>query len=758
LSDKRKKNKDGKGGKSHLWIPDTEVSYVDYDPTSRPVKLDIDHVHHGKTLSEGLKGVFEKHKSESSPVSEELMVFKVELREGEKVDKRGDYEKIFLNNKLKVNAIKKSNIAIVSANPSDINLLDGKLNKYIQEDGKSSDFFQYIKSLSIHDAEEKKSKELLGDITEDEKDLQITLIPHLEKDQYEKIITHISEKIKEANGKIIGEPFVLSNNTPIIRVLMPSSGIDSLTDQEIVYQVGLTPFFDNNIRGGGRHQLDISDCKVEFNGDPRDLPIVCILDDGIKFPNNLKDCIAGRWTPKDITGGTTCTHGTKVASCAIFGESLKEQIRQKNLTPQLRVIDAVISDGKSKLPEPVLIERIKSAVREIKSVTKIFCLSFNQFKAFDEENISNIAYELDVLTREHDVQFVLSAGNHKLWLLYDKLEEILDDDDGRVASPAESFYGLTVGSITTDNHERSISHINQISPFSRYGLGYAGSAKPDVVYPGGNVYRYNTKNFISAESVYVINSNGGISLEFGTSFSAPLAARDIAFLTRELPNNDPLIAKGLLIHHSDTLDELYDSRTPEERAILAKMHGKGRGSYINSIESYKQRATFIRKGTMSRMKKQRVKFYMPTSLSNHAKNKVPVAKISVTCISLPPVDNTRGYEYLRGYVGTSLKCINSNNTMVNKNPKGEEGRSKWQHIHHFSQILTTFNPGDYQLWLQLYTKPEIMNDEEIDFVLIVTIEDMTGNDVDVYGGIEQEAGTRFYSLAEVEVEVENADD
>ncbi|MCM3239104.1 S8 family serine peptidase [Heyndrickxia oleronia] len=754
-------NNNDKKGKPHIWIPDTEVDYVDYDPQARPKPLEINHFEHGQKLSQGLDMIKNTHQKKKTPISDDIVIFKVELHDGEKVDSRGDYQRIFKDNNLNINAIKKSNIAVVSTRPNDLKKLNEKLAKYIEKNGKSADFFQYVKSFSELKQQDKETKDfikVMEDDNENKQDIQLTLIPNLDSEIYSKMFKFIEEKISEANGQIIGEPYFLSNNTPVYRVLMPSSGVNLLADQEIVYQVGLTPFFGNKNRGGGSNKIDISKIDVEFTEDPSELPIVCVLDDGIDLPDNLADCIAGRWYPDDISAPTTCKHGTKVASCAIFGDKLKQQISDQLLTPSVRVIDAVITDGRSKLAEPDLIRRIKKAVHDIKDVTKIFVLSFNQLTPIDDENISNISYELDNLMREYNIQFVLPTGNHNLWEHYTSLDDVVDDDSGKIASPGESFFGLTVGGLTNDENPFSISRKGELSPFSRFGLGFSRCQKPDVVYPGGNVYLKNGVKYITSGSMYVINNKGFVELDYGTSYSAPIAAADLALLTQDIVSKDPFIAKALLIHHAQSVDDLADSRTLEEREMLARLYGRGKGDFLNAQESFRNRATYIRRGSMSRRKKQRVKFYMPSTIAAESKRKQPVVKVTVTCISMPPVDNSKGYEYIRAYIDTSLKCINTNNKTVTRNPVAKEGRKKWQHVHHFSQILTTFNPGDYQIWLQLYTKPEMEDQDEVEFITIVTIEDLTGNDIDIYGGIEQETNGRFNILTEVELNVENKDD
>ncbi|MGX1832386.1 S8 family peptidase [Paenibacillus taichungensis] len=759
-NEENRNNKDkDKEPKSHFWIPDNEVDTVDYYPTSRPQPRDIDHYEHGTALAKGIEQIKNLHSKIKTPISDKLVIFKVELDENDTVDARGDYEKLFLQNNLRINSIKKSNTAIVSTTPSELEKLNEKLEKYTGKSGKSHNFFQYIKSISAYTPDEKLSDSLMN--SDQFQDVQITLVPNLDESVYEKMIDYISNSITSNNGELL-DNIILQNNTPVIRALVPSSGLKLLSDQEIILGIGRTPFFGTEIEGGGPTEIDLNDVKVEFLRDPRELPIVCILDDGVIFPQSLQDCIAGRYRSEDLVFASAAYHGTRVASRAIFGDDIDVQIRNKRLVPKVRIIDAAISDGIHPIDETTLIKRIRHAVDSIKEQAQIFCLAMNQQTPLSGETISNLAFELDSLTKkyeEYNIQFVIPTGNHKLWSAHSSLDHIIDDDSSRMATPSEAFYGLTVGSISRDEHPDSFSGKNELSPFSRIGYGFAGSAKPDLVYPGGNVYMKEKKGYISANSAaYVINNQGKLCQDFGTSFSAPLAAQELALLTEAIPDKDLKIAKALLLHHAQTphIDNYNESQ--DSRELHSKLYGKGIGNYLNAKDSYRSRATYIRKGKMSRLSKQRVRFYMPSTIAEYSNRKTSVVKVSVTCICFPPIDQSMGYEYLRAYVDTSLHKINSNNTMITDNPGGKEGRYTWHHIHHFNRFISSFNPGDWQIWLQLYTKPEMLNDAEIEYVLILSIEDLTANDIDVHGGISVETESRFEILSEVQIEDNNYND
>ncbi|WP_411342591.1 S8 family peptidase [Paenibacillus sp. WLX1005] len=538
--------------------------------------------------------------------------------------------------------------------------------------------------------------------------------------------------------------------------MLPSSGLKTFSDQEIVLGIKKTPFFGTKQEGGGQNEIDLTDVAVHFPDDPKNLPVICILDDGVFLPESMKDCIAGRYVSPDLKYPPTCEHGTKVASRAIFGDDIDKQVQQKKLIPKVRIIDAAINDGRSGVGESTLINRIRSAVESIKEQAQIFCLSMNAEEQISEDSVGNLAYVLDSLTKEYEednIQFVVPTGNHKLWTYYTEFADIIDDDSSRIAAPSESFHALTIGSISRDEHQYSISKKLEISPFSRIGFGFGGCNKPDLVYPGGNVYINNNKGYISANSAaYVINNQGKLCQDFGTSFAAPIGAQELALLREQVPYKNIRIAKSLLLHHADTPHiQLYES-SKETRELHSRMYGKGMGNYDSARSSFRSRATYLREGKMSRLTKQRVRFYMPSTIASYSNTKQPVIKVSITCVTFSKVDQSKGGEYLRSYIDASLHKINSNNNSTTDNPPGKEGRQPWHHVHHFSQVISSFNPGDWEIWLHLFTKPELSNEEEIPYILLVSIEDLTNNDVDIHGGISLETESRFEILNEVEIE------
>ena len=127
-----------------------------------------------------------------------------------------------------------------------------------------------------------------------------------------------------------------------------------------------------------------------------------------------------------------------------------------------------------------------------------------------------------------------------------------------------------------------------------------------------------------------------------------------------------------------------------------------------------------------------------------------VAKVSVTCISRPPIDRTKGSEYLGAYIRASLKKSHPDGRLIPVSQDFKEGRRKWDVCHQFSKVFSTFNAGDWQIWLELFSR---WDNQEMDvpYALVATIEDVSGT-LDVYSEIQ--AQNRWHALNTLRIKVD----
>lgn len=364
--------------------------------------------------------------------------------------------------------------------------------------------------------------------------------------------------------------------------------------------------------------------------------------------------------------------------------------------------------------------------------------------------MSIIGYELDALQSRTGVQFFVSAGNHKLWQTEFGLEDILDDDDSRISAPADSMLSVVVGSIIGADHQNSLSQKNQIAPYSRRGPGFQGFSKPDLSAYAGTIILDGSDSSVPDDPFsMVISKDGKLIADAGTSFSAPIVAGDYAEILNTIPDRDTLLSKALLYHNAVALWDV-DGMEEEELALAHNLYGRGISNVDDSKYSSPSKVTFVRTGILNRTTKERVTIYMPPILAAQVGRNV--AKVSVTCVSRPSVDRTKGTEYLGAYIRASLKKSHVDGvTLQPVQQDFKEGRQKWDVCHQFSKLFSRFNAGDWQVWLELFSRWEDKNDD-VPYALVVTIEDVSGS-LDVYSEIE--ALNRYRALNTIRLRVDN---
>jgi len=549
------------------------------------------------------------------------------------------------------------------------------------------------------------------------------------------------EKIERTDGEMQGS-YSLSDSTPVVRAIIPATTLSRYEDDSAIYRIEETDFFSVDAHqesaSNQRHLTLSNDVNLS------NLPIVAVLDSGVAFPPALDPLVLNHWVAPGSNGGD-CDHGTKVAGRVAFGY-VGWQLHSDVLTPRARIIDCNILDGR--VPIDVFIQRIQTAVGEFADIVKVYNLSANANIPIEGDEMSIVGYELDALQLRRGVQFFVSSGNHELWKTASSLEDILDDDDSRIAPPADSMHSVVVGAVVGADHEKSLSKRNHIAPYSRLGPGFKGFSKPDLTAFSGTLV--GTDGLIPRDEFSMLLTKGGETIPgAGTSFSAPIVAGDYAEILNEMPEQNILLAKALLYHNARPLLE-NDGMTDEELTSEHCLYGRGISDVDGSKYSSASKVTFVRTGTLNRTTKERVKIYMPPILAAQIGRNV--AKVSVTCLSAPTVDRTKGTEYLGAYVRASLKKISENGLdLSHVNQKFCERRQKWDVCHQFSKSFSKFNAGDWQVWLELFSRWGD-KDEDVPYALAVTVEDVSGT-LDIYSEIE--VLNRYRSLSTIRIRADN---
>lgn len=729
--------------KNHLWIPEQEIKHIDKTPTGRGNDYPVQPHEHGEKLSRGLRDImkFFQHIQSPGPLDEkDLIAFQVLLQDKEDFSVQ---RKLIESEGLTINAVKNRRQAVVSAPRSVFANLQKRVDRY-RDKGIKKDF-KYIKDFLPFRGEDKSNDSfrrfLLAHAELLDIDIQMVLLPDMASATQTKAEKDIVSKIRQKNGHVQGEPYHLTDGTAIIRAKMSPSSLMDISDDPRIYQIKQTSFFRSLESSGyspypGAWTLDPT---VDINS----LPTVVILDDGVQLPGELQSVVAVQWSASGCSREKTAAdHGTFVASRAAFGYIGQHGVSQ-TLVPRARIIDAQIAHTGEDVAGDTFVRRVQEAVKAFADVAKIFNLSYNATSPIEGDEMSLLGSELDSLSQKYDVRFVISAGNHVVYRTAPTLKEIIDDDDSRIAEPADALLGITVGAIAGEQHEASISKQYDIVPYARRGPGAFGFSKPDLVAYGATI---DAASGQSIPDTYALGiDKTGFQVLPGTSFTAPIAAGDLAQVLSTVQGGDINLAQALLYNGAQ---HVYDHADLQQDVAdyASNLYGHGLSSPENSMYSSENRVSFVHSGTMNRLEKQRVKFFIPASIANlRLKRGEKKLRVTVTCVTCPPTDRSKGDEYVSAYVSASIHRLNSNGKNVTDNPSVSEKRRKWDTCCHFSNEFSSFSPGDWEVWLELFTRWSIADDQEIPYSLVVTLEDLTSSN-NLYSEIIRETAGRFQPM------------
>lgn len=323
-----------------------------------------------------------------------------------------------------------------------------------------------------------------------------------------------------------------------------------------------------------------SNINIDFNTDlfispNENNPKVCIIDSWIQEEHIfLEKAINGSMSSCYLNWINDCWdyvkeawHWTKVAGLVLFPNGIpKTWIYSYDCWLQ----NARILNSENRLDDCYMAPKImETIIEKYKDTTKIFNLSINDVSPNNIIHMPLWASIIDDLSYKYDILFIISAWNISRDFIKDSINKwinypvYLNNELSKISNPWHSLLSLTVGSICPNNYEdwikKSISHINEVSSFSRVWPWIWNSIKPEVVeYWWENIININNPILLTTEtetSIETVNSTrywwNHISKDsIWTSFSAPKISNIIAKIQNYFPNNSTLFYRALLIQSS----------------------------------------------------------------------------------------------------------------------------------------------------------------------------------------------------------------
>jgi hypothetical protein len=345
------------------------------------------------------------------------------------------------------------------------------------------------------------------------------------------------------------------------------------------------------------------------------LPCVGILDTAIPTDHE--------WLAPYRRGGpmlgTNCaneptdSHGSVVATRVVYGDvdlSSDEDLPP----PSCRFLEIRLGNGQ---PNRI---RSESAVTALAASliaapdVRVFNISFDSDMRLDDMPTTNrketlkLIEEIDNLAFDRDVLIVIAAGNSPGGQAPSKAyPHHYDDPAWELLSYPRAFNALTCGGIARRLVAGGVAtelDVDAPSPFTRVGPGFGNSPKPDFCESagdGGKDYRP-----LAGGGVWGLDHLSFAKETNGTSFAAPLLAREAAFVLQALQaqcsgDTKPFActAKAVLaISATDVSSDLQPSLHKLAKRTLG--HGLARSEQF--IKAPQQRARFVWQGIIEHEK------------------------------------------------------------------------------------------------------------------------------------------------------------
>jgi hypothetical protein len=362
--------------------------------------------------------------------------------------------------------------------------------------------------------------------------------------------------------------------------------IEKIASIDDVGYISLNRFMsqlEENPLSGVVEKINVKVKKIQKNA-----PVVGVIDSGVCKNMLTEDCLLSGldyFTNSDTPllgdpNNDQDGHGTRVACEIIYGrKNIQDYFLHENtpdLLPLVKIFPVKVfgEDAQNDVPYDKIFDlngEFAKSVQEFK--IKIVNLSFNNVKPknFCDESLSKNAHYLDNFSRKYGVIFVVSTGNIeavKLKLLAQKYPNLCFyqrpkfmcyfgndnflDNEINISAPSDLLSGISVGSCFKQNNKYVPSSFSK-----SFSLEVKGSkSRPDVLASGGDY----PIDFSNTPPEFILNGRARLALlgkekdrltlQVGTSFSAPRVSRALAIALIKYPNISAEELKCVFLHKS----------------------------------------------------------------------------------------------------------------------------------------------------------------------------------------------------------------
>jgi hypothetical protein len=430
--------------------------------------------------------------------------------------------------------------------------------------------------------------------------------------------------------------------------------IGFLDKHPLVKRISLPPLIMKSDESSNDEQGEIFTISEPEKG--KDYPLIGVIDGGIS--KLLKDWVISEneyLSPLDRDE----SHGTHIGGLLIAGNRMNGIDICKELDG-CKIIDLALLPKEGKFRDyyrnnPMnFFTKLNDDIGEIKSTTgaRVFNFSINTHEHVSTKGYSYPARMLDIIANEHDVIFIISAGNTESidarseWPVDSAkaLSLLATSRNYTLKSPAESCRNISVSALNPPN----ISGIIPFAPtnYTCLGPGMRVGVKPDVGHIGGAGSKNNYKSGLKS-----IGVNGNLIHVRGTSFAAPIVAKTLACIDQKIEgytSRETLMA--LLLHHTSIPECLNDKKL---KNILRNIVGFGIPNCSDEVlQGDDSEITLVFANRIKSSKRMQFKFSWPPSLVNNGSCR---GNVRLTLVSTPPFDYKYGAEFTRININAALR-------------------------------------------------------------------------------------------------------
>jgi len=365
-----------------------------------------------------------------------------------------------------------------------------------------------------------------------------------------------------------------------MRASLSPEAIKSIVESFVSVQTLHSPLISNVNGPAGVIEVSTQAAQPGVPIDVTTLPSVAIVDTGIPANHAVLGSLRRGTYTTPLNAGGLGSHASFVASRLVYGDQVVPPATG-SLVPKLRYFDVNVALGPNQIDDKELIRALDAVVRTAPDV-RVFNLSFDSeplslLQPVKRQERLILAQDLDNFIFQNDVLVIVAAGNSEQGISPNPAyPNHHSDPNWQLGAFANTFNALTCGSYVSQlSASGLVSQLGWPSPFCRVGPGIAGSFKPDFSASGGNLTA--SYSFVPGLGVWGLDEMGTWSEKCGTSYSAPLLAREAALVLRKLeevcePGARPYAATAKAFLAATAVEPVTDAAIDQ---LVKKTLGRG---------------------------------------------------------------------------------------------------------------------------------------------------------------------------------------